>query len=516
MDFFASLQQIEMALGIDMVFDPIDRNRFETLTSEYLTILPNMVSDILKDANLTGNDIDLVLLSGGHSQWYFVREMLTDRLPQYGQVALDKIKADPERIVSLARPQETVALGLVYKSIPLVFSNTQSSNNETRSPIETTNTNVAENRYHEKTKDGPPIQLKTGSTPEQTIPHTKSVDTQMIEREPIQYMWKQETDEKGRILLNGSSKQLFLGDVKAKLKEFEAITPQQKPKDGSISQINFCNGIGLTSSTDDVFYVFQTLWSSKCGFGITNHGFTSFNNGWGDSITRVTWEDYLQSEATLHNDSITLEFRINELQKKRGIIKPVGGEDRGTMLIRLHEYLCEKYIIDETPAAQQLFDKVMEYTEKHNTKRELLVLVELACCIFLHEHPEYRTEKNDQLVINLRKECGKVFFAVIHEGIYDFDRGKRTLCFAISERGLINPEKSLLAGNYLNVYSFARLLRTNGSLKCWYPYHGVVTQDGGRVANVNDSDAPEIMILLDAIRMICKHYLNCTLQNGHQ
>lgn len=39
----------------------------------------------------------------------------------FGEINFDKIKTDPERVVSLINPQETVALGLVYKNIPLVF-----------------------------------------------------------------------------------------------------------------------------------------------------------------------------------------------------------------------------------------------------------------------------------------------------------------------------------------------------------------------------------------------------------
>jgi len=113
-DYFTALEPIEMALGKDLTFDPIDHEKFEELTGNYLKILPKMINGILTDAHVQGKDIDLILLTGGHSQWYFVREMLLGRMPKFGKVLLDKIQAEPERIVSLARPQETVALGLVY------------------------------------------------------------------------------------------------------------------------------------------------------------------------------------------------------------------------------------------------------------------------------------------------------------------------------------------------------------------------------------------------------------------
>lgn len=63
---------------------------------------------------MTGNQVDLVVLTGGHSQWYFVREILCGRLERFGVLGLTKIQADPERVVSIALPQETVALGLAY------------------------------------------------------------------------------------------------------------------------------------------------------------------------------------------------------------------------------------------------------------------------------------------------------------------------------------------------------------------------------------------------------------------
>ena len=57
---------------------------------------------------------DRVILTGGHSQWYFVKEILTGRLPAVCGSLLPQITEDPNRILSVARPQETVALGLVY------------------------------------------------------------------------------------------------------------------------------------------------------------------------------------------------------------------------------------------------------------------------------------------------------------------------------------------------------------------------------------------------------------------
>lgn len=66
---------------------------------------------------MAGDRVDLVILTGGHSQWYFVRDILTGRLSRIGDVGLDNIQDNPERIISISLPQETVALGLAYQGL---------------------------------------------------------------------------------------------------------------------------------------------------------------------------------------------------------------------------------------------------------------------------------------------------------------------------------------------------------------------------------------------------------------
>ena len=50
--------------------------------------------------------IELVLLTGGHSQWYFVKEMLTGRMPEICGELLPKIAENPERVIPVTRPQD--------------------------------------------------------------------------------------------------------------------------------------------------------------------------------------------------------------------------------------------------------------------------------------------------------------------------------------------------------------------------------------------------------------------------
>lgn len=100
----------------------LDRAAFEKCLEEYLKQLPKLINGCIDNSGIKASDVDLVILTGGHSQWYFAQEMLVGKMPQYGKLELAKIMVDPARIVQIARPQETVALGLVYSSCGLKFA----------------------------------------------------------------------------------------------------------------------------------------------------------------------------------------------------------------------------------------------------------------------------------------------------------------------------------------------------------------------------------------------------------
>lgn len=111
---FADLDMITELLEIEMEDYALDREELEKLAVNYLRGFPRLVNGCLKDAGIHGSEVDLVLLTGGHSQWYFVAEQLSGRISQCGEIELDKIRKDPGRIIPVPLPQETVALGLVY------------------------------------------------------------------------------------------------------------------------------------------------------------------------------------------------------------------------------------------------------------------------------------------------------------------------------------------------------------------------------------------------------------------
>lgn len=104
-------------MGIDLEEYCLDRKGLEDCLADYLTQFPKLVNGCLQDAGVDGGMVDLVIVTGGHSQWYFVGDMLAGKMPRFGVVDLPRIRENPARIVPISRPQETVALGLAYSKI---------------------------------------------------------------------------------------------------------------------------------------------------------------------------------------------------------------------------------------------------------------------------------------------------------------------------------------------------------------------------------------------------------------
>ncbi|MCX7771558.1 MAG: Hsp70 family protein [Clostridia bacterium] len=104
-------------LDVDSEFPPLSRETFENMLSPYLSQFPQLVKGCLEDAGFDKAALDYVILTGGHSQWYFANEIVAGTLTRFGNPGLPQIEADPKRIIKLAIPQETVAAGLVYQKL---------------------------------------------------------------------------------------------------------------------------------------------------------------------------------------------------------------------------------------------------------------------------------------------------------------------------------------------------------------------------------------------------------------
>ena len=98
------------------------RAQFQALFRDYLDRWIDLVETLLQrttapDSPGAGQQVDLVILTGGHSQWYWVDDLLTGALPGCGTASLEKVRKDPARIFRSGQPQETVARGMAMSGM---------------------------------------------------------------------------------------------------------------------------------------------------------------------------------------------------------------------------------------------------------------------------------------------------------------------------------------------------------------------------------------------------------------
>ena len=113
-DGFADLDSSLMIVGLDVGDYGLNRAVFERWAGEYLKGLPQLVRGCIQESGISPSEVELVVLTGGHSQWYFAKEILSGQKPEICETLLPQIAADAGRVISISRPQETVALGLAY------------------------------------------------------------------------------------------------------------------------------------------------------------------------------------------------------------------------------------------------------------------------------------------------------------------------------------------------------------------------------------------------------------------
>ena len=103
-------------------FPAFGRREFESFAESGLRDYARLIRGCLEktaavDENFSA--LDLVILTGGHSAWYFAKEMLTGAMDGWlDHPALAAVRENFSRVVSLPNPQTTVSLGLVYSKLP--------------------------------------------------------------------------------------------------------------------------------------------------------------------------------------------------------------------------------------------------------------------------------------------------------------------------------------------------------------------------------------------------------------
>ena len=143
---FSAADTLLQMMGSELDEFSLDRKEFENTAKNYLNSFPKLINSCLKNGGIKGEQIDLVITTGGHSQWYFVREFLLCKMSEFEKINLGKIKSDPNRIIGVSLPQETVALGLAYSGISSSFV----AEDDTRHDAEE---NKMDSKYEEVGKD---------------------------------------------------------------------------------------------------------------------------------------------------------------------------------------------------------------------------------------------------------------------------------------------------------------------------------------------------------------------------
>jgi len=145
---FYTLDDLADMAGVALNPYNLDRVAFESCTESYLKQFPELVKGCLQSAGIAGEQVDLVVLTGGHSQWYFVKEILAGNMPQVSPILLPQIAQNCSRIVQVAHPQETAALGMVFSPLSMHFEKEEPSKTTVDSNQADTKTQVLEHYRH--------------------------------------------------------------------------------------------------------------------------------------------------------------------------------------------------------------------------------------------------------------------------------------------------------------------------------------------------------------------------------
>lgn len=119
----STISQFVMFAPQPLPFPAFDREKFQQMLGSKLDEFKKLVLDCLsvavnQEPELFAKGIDLVVLTGGHSSWYFTSELLDGTMPGIDHPVLEKVQREKNRVLRLTNPQETVALGMVYSQLP--------------------------------------------------------------------------------------------------------------------------------------------------------------------------------------------------------------------------------------------------------------------------------------------------------------------------------------------------------------------------------------------------------------
>lgn len=103
----------------------LNRDKFESITNNHWQSWACLINDVFTEVSKPDycklqcpkkpQDVQLLVLTGGHSQWYITRDYLCGKMVlDLPPVDFSQIQANPKRMILSTSPQETVAVGLCY------------------------------------------------------------------------------------------------------------------------------------------------------------------------------------------------------------------------------------------------------------------------------------------------------------------------------------------------------------------------------------------------------------------
>ena len=104
-------------------FPPMTRESFEKLIEDKLQDYVELITGCLEkaasiDPCLEEQGLDMVILAGGHSSWYFAKDIIDGTMPGLPDSnVISRVREDKNRVFTLPNPQSTVVLGLVYRRL---------------------------------------------------------------------------------------------------------------------------------------------------------------------------------------------------------------------------------------------------------------------------------------------------------------------------------------------------------------------------------------------------------------
>ncbi len=352
-------KQAQLFAPIKKPFPEITRKSFEKLIEDKLEDYKTLVKGCL-DKIEDNAEIDVVIFTGGHSAWYFAKELVDGTMEGIDHPALRKVRKEKKRVFSLPHPQETVALGMVYSQLPFKIINTRVKDTKVTIPdfVNTSYERFTSNRV--KNED---FRIRTVYEYSQTVGKGYVISQSIKPGEMV---------EKGTeitFVISRGAKQEDTADLKSIL----ISTFAGYPKSAKGEELRKNMGI----SADETIYFAKSIGdlseSEKAGTVITEKGIYATDKE-GKYIFHTKWDSFVNA---------TLQQTENALIQKNGTKENViyGEADQSVLEmfnVLQKQLITSKVVLSGKESTQpksgkgNLFDKAKAYLENNKKIAEKL------------------------------------------------------------------------------------------------------------------------------------------------